>query len=541
MLGIYIRLSREDEESNSLENQLREGKSFAKKYKLPYEVYNEGQGISGRSDIKDRPQLDKLMRDIATGKISTVWMRNQNRLERNSMTFHVFADIVIRHKITVVFGDKEMDWDDPSNFLQSSILTAINSYQAHLQSFQTKKSLSDNAKEGKAHGIPPYGYTKDDEGYLVIDDEEAKVVRLIYELSLKGTGTRSLAEKLEAEGVPTRYNKIGTGTLTFKNKHTGKLTTKEKSKIKWAGNTIRGIIKNPIYKGERNFGGKTYDAPAIFDEVYWSKVNDNLKNNQNNTGKKVEHKYLLKGLLICGKCGRNYYGRTRVNKKDNYYMCSSKRYKSENCGNRSLNIDVLESFIWMRFFKTTELQKLITEHLKSSSNNEKIEQLEADLATFERALGSLSNERENAVKLAIKGLLKEEDIQPEMERIDRAILDLKTKVKNVKEQLDSYSQIDKKVAEIGTDLGQIKKSTSFNDKRDIIRKYIKSITILYREGWYTLEIAFSINGMPVETYEIDKLYKVAIQVDSSGNRIVVHLKTGELTYHPKTDIYFGEI
>ncbi len=136
MLGLYLRLSIEDEESNSIDNQLREGKEFAKKE--PFEIYDEGQGVSGRNEIKDRPELDRLLKDISTGKITAVWMRNQNRLERNSMTFHVFASLVKKQGTKVVFGDKVMDWNDPSNFLQSSILTAINSYQAELQSYQTK-------------------------------------------------------------------------------------------------------------------------------------------------------------------------------------------------------------------------------------------------------------------------------------------------------------------------------------------------------------------------------------------------------------------
>jgi DNA invertase Pin-like site-specific DNA recombinase len=65
MLAIYTRLSKEDSKSTSIENQIQEGKMFAQsKNFLNYEIYNEGEGISGGATIKDRPKLDALIQDI---------------------------------------------------------------------------------------------------------------------------------------------------------------------------------------------------------------------------------------------------------------------------------------------------------------------------------------------------------------------------------------------------------------------------------------------------------------------------------------------
>ena len=357
MLGIYTRLSRQDDASNSISNQKREGIAFAKKHKLSYEIYNEGERVSGGTEIALRPVLDQLMNDIAINKITHVWFRNQNRLERNSATFHLFANHAIKHNTKVYFDNRLEDWNDPNTLLMSSVVSAFNAYKLKLQSYQTKRTLLDNVKEGKSFGIYPYGYTTNDRGFLVIDSEEKEVVELIYKLSYEGMGTRSIAEFLNDKKIPTRYNKIGKGTMTVKNKYTDIETTKEKKDIKWSGNSVRGIIVNTIYKGERKWKGEIYEAPKIFDEDYWEKVNNNLTNNRNNTGKKVEHKYLLKGILECGLCGRNMYGRTRVNKKDHYYMCSSKRYKDLNCGNRSINIDFIEMYLWGLLFYRSEIKK----------------------------------------------------------------------------------------------------------------------------------------------------------------------------------------
>ena len=94
MLGIYTRLSKQDEDSNSIKNQLREGKKFAEDRGYDYQIYNEGEGVSGGANLEDRPQLSKLIDDIKHGVITAVWFRNQNRLERNSLTYAKFAQLV---------------------------------------------------------------------------------------------------------------------------------------------------------------------------------------------------------------------------------------------------------------------------------------------------------------------------------------------------------------------------------------------------------------------------------------------------------------
>ncbi|MBT7241904.1 MAG: recombinase family protein, partial [Flavobacteriaceae bacterium] len=107
MLGIYTRLSKEDEESNSISNQSREGFSFATKNNFDYKVYDEGEGISGTLDIENRPVLTNLITDVNNGTVKQIWMRNQNRLDRNSLTFFIFIDAVKKNNVDVYFGDND--------------------------------------------------------------------------------------------------------------------------------------------------------------------------------------------------------------------------------------------------------------------------------------------------------------------------------------------------------------------------------------------------------------------------------------------------
>ena len=88
-------------------------------------------------------------------------------------------------------------------------------------------------------------------------------------------------------------------------------------------------------------------------------------------------------MLRCGRCGRNYYGRTRISKKDNYYTCSSKRITNHNCGNRSLNIDILDDIIWNKFIGNGELTKLIELHYSNINTSDIVVEIQAEIKAFE--------------------------------------------------------------------------------------------------------------------------------------------------------------
>ena len=517
MLAIYTRLSSQEEDSSSIENQLREGKQFAKKHNFTeLIIYNEGEGVSGGLSVEDRPELKRLISDISSKRITTVWFRNQNRLERNAITFHLFVDIVKRLNVDVYFNDTKADYNEASTYLQSSIISSINVYQRELQAQQTKKAIKNNLEEGKVHGISAYGYTKDENRLMIIDEDEAKVVKRIYDMSLNGIGTIKIAETFNKEHIPTRYNKINKGTLTTKDKYSKRTRTVKKADIKWSGETIRKIIKNSIYKGVRIVNEIEYESPVIIKEDYWLKVNENLKENRNNSGVSVKHKYLLKGLLRCGKCGRNMYGRTRVNKSDNYYMCSSKRYKHENCGNRSINIDKLDELIWTKFICDGQLSKVVSEHFKTTSNEDNISTLESELSTLEASLKTTRNNKSKLINAVLNEVLSNEDIKSKMKVLKTEEADLIIKIKNKNSELDIYKNSENSLDKILNELN-ISPKIDFNSKQQILHKYINDITIEFFGEYYVIDIDFNIQNIESFRYIFVKNYKYAHA--TFGNKI----------------------
>ena len=527
MLAIYTRLSREDEDSNSINNQINEGKLFAKaKGFTEYKIYNEGEGVSGGLLIEERPVLKNLIDEIVNGKISTVWFRNQNRLERSSFTFHTFVKVIKTAKIDVYFGDKLNDYNDANTFLQSSIISALNEYNKELQGQQTRKVLKQRAIEGKAHGIMAYGYTTDEHGYLLVDEEESKIVKRIYKMSLEGTGTNKIAELLNKDEIPTRYKSKYKGTYKVNHKFNDTSKIKEKSNVTWKGGTVRNILLNTIYYGKRNFSGEVYDAPNIVSEAYWKKVNANLKKNRNNSGQSVKHNYLLRGKITCGKCGSNYYGKTRVNKHDNYYMCSSKRYKDKNCGSRSINIDVIEDFIWQRFFADKVLKDKIIEHFANTNAEDDIKAIQADLKALEKELVKNIEKEREAVSLVINKVLTHQQAKYELDKLKSEASAIKIKIENKKEHIASLENIEVISSNMITELDEVKNKTSFDEKKILIEKYIDKIEIKTHRidkttGYFTLLIYYKQIIEGCEGYYLDfPNYDYAIEM---YNEIIIPL------------------
>ena len=509
MLAIYTRLSVEDDASNSIDNQLFEGKKFAKTHNhKDFKIFNEGEGLSGKLGLDDRPQLKELYEDIVNGYITIVWFRDQNRLSRNELLYHQFIELFIKRNISVYFGDVLFDTANPSTLVLGSIKATFDAFKVLEQSLATKKAIRNNVSEGKVHGIIPYGFTKDENRKLIIDEEEAEIIKRIYKLSLEGVGTNKIAEILNNDGVLTRYNKSYVGTYKINNKKNPNISIKNKKDTVWQGNTIRNLITNPIYKGERVFDEITYRVKEIVKKDYWEKVNDNLKKNRNNSGKSVKHKYLLKGILRCGKCGRNYYGRTRISKKDNYYMCSSKRYKNENCGNRSINIDKLEELVWTKFIHDGKLMKLVQEYVDNGSDKEILDSIKGDLKALNKRKEQIKQEQNKLIELALKGVFSDEDLRTKNNSLKIENNDVELKIANKELEIKTLSDLNKNIDSVLDEL-DISKELDFNSKKNIISKYVKNIQITYKSGYYLLDIDFNIEGMETFTYVFFKHYKFA--------------------------------
>jgi len=493
MLGIYTRISKDRPNQVSTEVQKEQGIKLASKLNIPYKLYEEEKGTSGGKKIEDRIELTNLVTDIESDIITSVYFYNQDRSTRDEITWFTLAELFIEKNIALYENGNLVDLNDSDTFMLTGFKAVMNASSRRKTGKKIKDALNKLAKDGKAtNPVLPYGYAKDKDKNIITDDEEIKVVKRIFQMSLDGIGADKTAIIFneEKDGPKTRYAKTAKGTLTTKNKTTGVITTKNKANVKWSGATILQIIKNSWYYGERKYKGEIFQVPAFLDKDYCLNVIDNLQKNRKHTGKET-HQYLLKGVLQCS-CGCNMYGKINLKQNENYYHCSSKRINKVSCGSPSINRPRLDSLIWSLFFENDKLIKLVAKHFEDTDEKELLIDLDKKLKTLETELTSKGKELKNAITLTTKGIITENEAEVELKRIRTEKNDITIQILNIQNQITTYQNVMKSSEDIIEDIMSYKNKVSFNDKELMIKKYIKNIIVNYTHNHFVINIHWNI-------------------------------------------------
>ena len=190
------------------------------------------EGISGTSKEK-RPALQRMIADCEKGLIDRIMTKSLSRFARNTTDCLELVRKLLDLGITIYFEKENLD----TGSMESELLLSIMSSLAESESV----SISENNKWGVRHrfengtfkiAYPPYGYESQD-GVMVINEEEAKWVRWIFEQALSGVASARIAKQLNEKQVPSRRNG------------------------NWTPTTIRGMLTNEKYIGDCLFQ-KTY-------------------------------------------------------------------------------------------------------------------------------------------------------------------------------------------------------------------------------------------------------------------------------------------
>ena len=498
MLAIYCRTSKAKEEGTdySIETQQQGGIKLASQLGLDYKFYID-EGMSGTLAIEDRPLLSDLMSDLKKGTITYIYCIDQSRIERNSTVWNIFSAECMKHECKFYPNGVEFDFSNDESVLGSNLISLVNSYYAKITSRKVKLANYNKTLKGKTHGLKPYGYKRDAENNFEIFEEEAQHVRKMFDLSLQGIGTYTIANMLNDEGVPTKFNRFK-GKIKRKNDFTKNVTEFEKSNVKWRGNVIHDMLRNPIYKGLRIWNKNDIERRIeikidvqIIEDTLWDKVNENLPKNIKNVGKRAEYNYLLNGLIICGHCGNEVLGKKRPKGNDNSYKCKGKRPPHKDCqDSRAISLPKLENFIIQHLFKSKNLKQLLLEAPKS---NQSIP-LRDKLVSKKKELVQLDKQVERLVKLLRDPDLEEDETFKEDYKSSKAkrsklnleIEDLQKKVLEIENE--SRNSRSKTLIESYTD------NIQFDEIRRLVHSLIEHIKIKHtkdnKSGYYSLIIKY---------------------------------------------------
>ena len=421
-VGLYIRLSREDENKTDVSESITNQKSLLLQYVKEnnlrvYDIYID-DGYSGTTF--DRPGFNRLINDIENKLVNMVITKDMSRLGRDYIkTGYYLEKYFPEHNIRYIAITDNIDtYLDNSNNDIAPFKAIMNDYYAKDISKKIKSSLRAKQKEGKWVGSRcPYGYDKDinNKNHLVINEEQAGIVRYIFDLSLNGLTCFKIANKLTLENIKTPaqyYN------FNWKNNYNMNMG-------KWHPKTIKDILTNRLYTGDlvQNRRSKVnykikkvvYNKEcdyivvpntheAIIDKELFDRVQSLIPKNVGRNEKRENH--LLDGLLYCGECNHRISVSPR-RKIDNrcYTVCNYYRtyLKQKVCTMHSNNYDILEDKILellkeycLKYMdKKSILNRVINTNNDKQNNLKYIKNLEKEISNINDNLDSIYIDRLN--------------------------------------------------------------------------------------------------------------------------------------------------
>jgi site-specific DNA recombinase len=521
ILGIYTRVSTEEqaEKGISLDNQVHTGIQFAQKIGWQPKVYQDA-GLSGSLSPDKRPGLKSMMNDIANEKIGGVWVFHENRLSRlNIVETTLIKDMFRAKKIRYFEYETELDLHDINVGLMSGIKTLLAEFERKNTGATIKKHLLANIEKGKVTGGPliTFGYKKDANKMMVIDEDEKSVVEYIFKLALEGKGTKVIAGILDAEGILTKRGRI-------QNSNTSMLVKgKQKDTFTWRDSVVYRILTNPAYMGQRLYMEKHYPCPAIISEATFKIVADKLSTRNQFKDTTNKYNYQLKGLIQCGTCRGRFYGHKRANGKDNTYICNSQRY-GEWCGNKGINIDYLEQLVIDNILKLedTTAKAFVTMSTKTKQG----QQLE-DFNRYTEKIKEVDKRISNLIMMAETAAIDPVMFKSRIEELNKSKTNFSTLLEQVRKTLGVFEHEKAIKLFIKETVADFKILKTVEAKKLAIQNIVDCITLRWDKdsSQHMIGIFF-------------RLDKIARYTDSNNE---VYFMNNEITLTRKPDNRMGSV
>lgn len=526
-IGIYTRLSEADGDnclSESIKNQIALAQSYI-------------EGLAGAVCVKtyiddgytglnfERPGFHEMMADITTGVINCIIVKDVSRLGRNYIELGILLAVDFkRMKVRFISINNQYDSINDSDDLPGIglILQTVADNQVSKDTSK-KVSSSISGKISCSEFIPssssiPYGYLRDAENNTyAIDDETFIVVRKIYSMRADSSSISAIVNYLNAENVPSP------GKLRYMR---GMTTDEKLQESQWNRTTVRKILNDVSYIGNRVHGKKRKDAcdsvkkrtseeewtiienahPAIISKELFDKVqavnnNELQKLAKQETRAEVEADYreILRGKLFCADCGSAMLAKKSSAKTDSnassyiYYECSKYYSNHSSCNVHYIREDLIVSKIiyllnyYADICLSTEYQKA---ELIPHKNN--LVNIRKEILSIRDQKNRLLSNGMNLYEQYASGKITAESFKAQNIRNKNKITELEETEKILTTQMDA---LDDKVDEIEMWIKHFKEfKKTENLTKEVIDRFINTIKI---EKGQLLVIDFKFNKLNI--------------------------------------------
>jgi site-specific DNA recombinase len=291
--AIYTRVSTDqglDQDFNSLDAQYDASSAYIKSqahagWTLIRSRYDDG-GYSGGST--DRPNLQRLLDDVRARKIDVIVVYKVDRLTRSLADFAKLVELFDAHGVCFVSVTQQFNTTTSMGRLTLNVLLSFAQFEREVTSGRIRDKIAASKRKGLWVGGPlPLGYELKD-GKLVVVQDEAEQVQLIFRRYLEVSGINELVRDLRERGIRTKARILRT-------------TGQTRGGIPFGPGTLSHLLRNRFFIGEVTYKGEVLpgEQPAILDRGLFDAVQQKLSEHRaHNTLSRQKADHLLKDLLF---------------------------------------------------------------------------------------------------------------------------------------------------------------------------------------------------------------------------------------------------
>lgn len=343
----------------------------------------------------------------------------------------------------------------------------------------------------------PYGYQVKSEphkSWLEIDEEEARIVRLVFEWFTRG---ETPGKRMSINAISKRLTNLHIPTRGDHQRH----IAKKRDVGVWSGTMIRHILSNETYTGVWHFGktrmendgkGAAHKAkskrglgkqvarsrdewiavsvPAIIDRKTWDAAQVRLRDNKRDlNGRPNKYEYLMSRRLRCAKCGYGVRGQY-VRGKYHYYLCNGGRQYPKLCDMPSFRGDWVDEVVWQWVKELMQHPDRLAEGLRNeqAAAERTNSALRERLAIIEARLADTESQLKRLLDLYLQGDFPKEVLTERKVRLEQEVAELTRERTELAAHLQSVILSDEQIAAIESFCMEVcagLDSATFEDKR----------------------------------------------------------------------------
>jgi site-specific DNA recombinase len=508
---LYARVSGDDRhrEDRNLIGQLDMCREYAQEhgYEIVDELAEDDRGASGA--VFDLPQLTKVRGMARTGAFDVLVVRELDRLSRSLEKQLLVEDELKRSGVAIEYVLGEYP-DTSEGDLHKHVRAAVAEYERLVIKERVARARQLKIKAGNVlnRGSAPYGYSvveREGKYELVVSEEEARIVRLIFEWYTVGDGsgeplsTYAIQKKLDAMQVPTCVDSRQTRY------------PKKRACGEWSRPVIRDILLNETYAGTWHYTGASelgetpaprsareripMAVPPVISPETWEMAQARRAERSYLGLREVKHDCLLRHRVRCEQCGVAATVDLRTNdngRKRFYYRCAAAlghKYRNypRPCNAPPFRVDAVDALVW-EWVRSLLVAPETLEHGHSTLLEERdrsMAPLQARLAAIDKELAAKRQEMERLLDAYLVGVLTQEELEARRDELERSLSDLERERNGLVRRLETPALAPEQLADLRQFAAQVADGLARSEDDFEFRRFV--IETLDVSGRLTVE------------------------------------------------------